>query len=258
MVRNTGTLPLFVEGVSIGGADAGAFAIITDACTGTRVAPGAGCTIRVRFDATGTGPRSAQLLVDDNADGATIPTLSGITQPAAAPAPAPVIEHLDRGTSDAAGGALLEITGAGFSGGTVVRFGETLATTTVLRYDRLRVVIPPHAPGTVTLTVQTAAGTSAPAAFTYLAPAKPQPQASPPAGQPDQASAGGCVVPRLHGRRLHGARRALHKAGCRLGSVRHTTRRKGPRHAKVVAQSMRAGTRLPAGAAVDVTTRKRP
>jgi Kelch motif/Galactose oxidase, central domain len=85
-VSNTGALSLWVDGVGVGGADAGAFAIVADGCGGTRVAAGASCTVRVRFTATGApGARAAQLTLADNADGATAPALRATVAPEPAP-----------------------------------------------------------------------------------------------------------------------------------------------------------------------------
>lgn len=65
----------------------------------------------------------------------------------------------------------------------------------------------------------------------------------------------GCVVPRLLGRKLGGARHALNAAGCRLGTVKR--KHAGPRRrGRVIRQSLRTGTTRPAGTAVAVTIGK--
>lgn len=65
-----------------------------------------------------------------------------------------------------------------------------------------------------------------------------------------------CVVPKLNGDSLQGARRALHRAHCTLGKVR------GPRahsqHLVVISQGARSGRRLAPGATVAVTLGARP
>jgi len=168
--------------------------------------------------------------------------------------PGPTIATVDRAHATTAGGGVVTITGGNFADGTVARFGDVVAPTTVLRYDRLQAVVPPHAAGVVALTVRNALGTSAPVMFTYVEPGS----AAAAAGEratPDAARA--CVVPGLRGRSVAGARRMLAGAGCRLGHVRRTTARRGARRARVIAQAPRAGTSLEAGAAVDVTTRRR-
>ena len=65
----------------------------------------------------------------------------------------------------------------------------------------------------------------------------------------------GCVVPRLLGKKLRGARLALKAAGCRLGTIKQ--RHAGPRRrGRVIRQSLRTGATRPAGAAVAVTIGK--
>ena len=65
-VSSTGTKPLQVSAVSLGGADPGQYAVTLDTCTGQAVAPGATCTVAVAFDPTRVGPASARLRVDSN------------------------------------------------------------------------------------------------------------------------------------------------------------------------------------------------
>ena len=202
-------------------------------------------------DATATGVQ-----VTEGANAGHGSAVITFTPPPAAPAPpappAPVIATVDRAQSPTAGGGVVTITGGGFAEGTVARFGDVVAPTTVLRYDRLQAVVPPHAAGVVALTVRNALGTSAPVMFTYV---EPGPSEAGERATPDAGRA--CVVPGLRGRSVAGARRMLAGAGCRLGHVRRTTARRGARRARVIAQAPRAGTSLEAGAAVDVTTRRR-
>jgi Tol biopolymer transport system component len=68
-VTSTGVVPLAVSGVTIGGADAASFAILSDKCTGRQLAPGATCPIVVGVTATTAGQLAAQLLVADSAPG---------------------------------------------------------------------------------------------------------------------------------------------------------------------------------------------
>ncbi len=56
--------------VALTGANKAQFAIAADGCTGKTVQPGAGCPVRVRFNPTGTGARSATLTVS-GASGST-------------------------------------------------------------------------------------------------------------------------------------------------------------------------------------------
>src|SRR5690242_20457879 len=65
----------------------------------------------------------------------------------------------------------------------------------------------------------------------------------------------GCVVPRLLGRKVGRARRALHAAGCRLGTIKR--RQAGPRRrGRVIRQSIGTGATRPTGTAVAVTVGK--
>jgi hypothetical protein len=69
-----------------------------------------------------------------------------------------------------------------------------------------------------------------------------------------------CLVPKLRGRTLASARRALEPSGCRLGSVTRTksvTRGKARRRAVVRRQSPAAGTTVPAGSRVALALGKR-
>jgi len=59
-IRNSGTAVANVQSVSIAGADAGDFAIVSDACTGTALAPGDACTLDVS-----TSPQTAGALTAD-------------------------------------------------------------------------------------------------------------------------------------------------------------------------------------------------
>jgi hypothetical protein len=66
---------------------------------------------------------------------------------------------------------------------------------------------------------------------------------------PQKGAAKECVVPRLHGKTLREARRALAAASCRLGGI---SRRRGAKKLVVRWQRPRPGRRLPAGAPVAV------
>ncbi|MBI5106230.1 MAG: PASTA domain-containing protein, partial [Solirubrobacterales bacterium] len=64
-----------------------------------------------------------------------------------------------------------------------------------------------------------------------------------------------CVVPRLSGLTVTGARRALSRARCTLGKVTRRRSRKG-RRGRVLRQGATPGARLKAGARVAVTVRR--
>ena len=93
-VTNSGTEPVTVTGVSLGGADAAHFERLTGQptdCTGTTtLAIGETCKLRARFDPSSAGGRSATITVTSNAPDVTV-ALSGTgTQTAALLAPTAV------------------------------------------------------------------------------------------------------------------------------------------------------------------------
>jgi hypothetical protein len=96
-------------------------------------------------------------------------TLTITLGPWAATGPVVTGVHADAGPT--AGGTQVIITGCGFAGVTGVSFGSTPATRFTLRADgTLSATAPPHAAGTVHVTVTTPAGTSATSSadqFTY-------------------------------------------------------------------------------------------
>ena len=82
--------------------------------------------------------------------------------------------------------------------------------------------------------------------------APPQTQSQP---QAPATPAKKCVVPKLKGKTVAAARRALAAANCKLGKV---TRRGRGRPGRVRSFSPKAGTSLPAGATVPVVVSRRP
>ena len=101
----------------------------------------------------------------------------------------------------------------------------------------------------VPISVTTIAGTAISSQpFAYQAAGPPAPVA--PMATPVAVSH--CVVPNLAGKKLNASRRAIKAADCKLGKI---TKRKGvkPVSAKVVGQSKKPGTVLPAGSVVKVT-----
>jgi hypothetical protein len=75
-VRNDGTTPLDLSGVSIAGADLDQFALAGDECTGETLAPGTECLVRVRFAPDSGGAKAAKLRIASKA-GTFLATLSG-------------------------------------------------------------------------------------------------------------------------------------------------------------------------------------
>lgn len=101
---------------------------------------------QVSFKMTGTGP------------------LTSIANPVNA-TPLPIVASVSPATDVAAGGKLILLRGAFFTGATAVKFGTTSATAfTVVDSTTIAVNAPAHAAGTLNVTVTTPNGTSATAA----------------------------------------------------------------------------------------------
>ncbi|WP_210491497.1 kelch repeat-containing protein [Patulibacter sp. SYSU D01012] len=77
VVRNDGPERLWTTGVAVEGADAGDFTVVREDCTDGPVTAGDDCVVRVRFAPTATGPRTARLALDDNAETSAAPALTG-------------------------------------------------------------------------------------------------------------------------------------------------------------------------------------
>jgi YVTN family beta-propeller protein len=65
-LQNTSSAAISISSVAIGGANAGDFSVVGNAC-GTSVAAGAACAITVRFTPTAAGTRTASAVITDNA-----------------------------------------------------------------------------------------------------------------------------------------------------------------------------------------------
>jgi hypothetical protein len=76
-------------------------------------------------------------------------------------APPPSVRTLSPSAGSATKGAVITVNGTGFTGTTAVTLGGTPVAFTVMSDSSLRVTVPAGAAGTYTLTVETAAGTSA-------------------------------------------------------------------------------------------------
>jgi hypothetical protein len=88
VVRNAGIEPIETGQIAIVGADLDQFALAGDECTGATIAPGAECTLRVRFAPDSAGAKSATLRV--GIPGGTLTAaLTGTATPAPAKSPAP-------------------------------------------------------------------------------------------------------------------------------------------------------------------------
>ena len=132
------------------------------------------------------------------------------------------------------GGRGVSITGQGFIGASAVRFGGVSARSFTVKSDTLITAISPAAsPGTVDVTVTTAGAQS--------------PRSSADRFTFNQV----CVVPKLKGKTLKKAKKALKTAHCRLGEVKP----KGETTGKVKKQKPKAGTVLPVGSKVNIRLR---
>ena len=117
--------------------------------------------------------------------------------------PAPSIEKLENFSGSVAGGTKVTIKGDDLNGASEVKFGKKAATSfTVDSENQITAVAPKSSiAGLVHITVTTLAGTSAERRsdrFEYL----------------------GCVVPKLKGKTRKAAKKALARAGCKLGKVK--------------------------------------
>lgn len=98
---------------------------------------------------------------------------------------------------------------------------------------------------------------STPSTTTTGAASEPATTGNPTATTPLTAPAAvkPCVVPRLVGKTLAQAKRALRKAGCRVGKAKKQNSKKRKK-GRIVKQRYKAGTKLPAGTKVPLTISK--
>ena len=143
---------------------------------------------------------------------------------------APAVTSVAPAKGPRTGGTSVTITGQNFTGATAVSFGGVPAKSFTVESDAsIAAVAPAAAAGSVDVTVTTPFGrstTSTADRFTF-----------------EQV----CVVPKLTGKTLKAAKKALRKAHCGLGKVT------GPKTGKVRHQSRKRGKSLPAGTKVNVT-----
>jgi hypothetical protein len=168
---------------------------------------------------------------------------------------APSVISISPASGPSGGGAVVSLTGTHLGEVSAVSFGSTPATFTLVSETQLFAVAPPGAAGAVSVSVVNAAGTAAaPQTFTYLAP---PPETTAPGSSAPGAGGGGksprvgsCVVPRLEGKKLKAGRKAIAKAGCKLGKVTKTGAR--TKRGRVVRQQPKAGTTRATGSKVNV------
>jgi hypothetical protein len=168
-------------------------------------------------------------------DNATVPP-SGIVEGkeielSAEVQPTPAIDSVAPDYGPVAGGTKVKVVGTDFGAASAVMFGETPAAGYTVDSDtQITATAPKSAKvGAVDVTVTTIAGTS-------------------PVGKPDRFYYEGCRVPKLKGKSLKAARKALYRADCALGAVKRAKGRRG----RVVKQRPRPGKVLASGSRVTV------
>ncbi|HVO55981.1 MAG TPA: IPT/TIG domain-containing protein [Solirubrobacterales bacterium] len=147
--------------------------------------------------------------------------------------PPPSLTALNGAKGSVKGGTSVTLTGTNLAEVKGVSFGSTAATFTVTSETQITAKVPAAKKlGKVPVTVTTVAGTaSSPTSFEYQ----------------------GCKVPNLSGKKLKPAKKALKKAGCKLGTVKLTgdaTNKTGkvikqnPKSGKILAPSAKVGVKL--------------
>jgi hypothetical protein len=148
--------------------------------------------------------------------------------------PPPTFTALSPNTGSIKGGTSVLISGTNLIEVSAVRFGAVPAASFVVQSENLISAVAPagSAPGPVDVTITTPAGTT-------------------PVTAADQFAYTACVVPKLTGKKLKGAKKRIRKAGCKVGIVKKL----GGATAKtgvVVKQSPKAGKVLAPGTKVNV------
>ena len=127
-IANTGSAPLHVTGLAVGGANAGDFAVAADGCSGAAVAPGSACSVDVRFTPGDLGARAATLSFTANTTPSAANSVAlagtGVRAPTTLAADAPAFGGVTVGAPGASlnvavtntGGAPLVVTGAAIGG----------------------------------------------------------------------------------------------------------------------------------------------
>ena len=149
--------------------------------------------------------------------------------------PTPAVSLLEPDFGPVAGGTSVKITGTDFNAASAVKFGTVPATGFTVESDTQITAIAPHSTkvGAVDVTVTTLAGTS-------------------PTVRADRYFYEGCVVPKLKGKKLKPAKKALGRADCKLGKVKRAEGKPD----KVIKQNPKPGKVLKSGSKVSVTVGK--
>jgi len=172
-------------------------------------------------------------------DGATVAPSGGVAgqeiELSAEVQPAPAITSITPDFGSVVGGTSVKITGTNLGAASAVKFGEVAATSFKAESETQITAIAPASTkvGPVDVTATTLAGTS-------------------PAVKDDLFYYEGCVVPKLKGKKVKAAKKALGRADCKAGTI---TRRKG-KPGKVIKQNPKPGKVLAPGTKVKLTVGK--
>jgi PASTA domain/IPT/TIG domain len=172
-------------------------------------------------------------------DGATVPPRPPVAgreiELSAEVQPTPAITLVSPDFGPVTGGTGVTITGTNLNGASAVKFGTVPATSfTVESETQITAVAPPSvAVGSVDVSATTLAGTS-------------------PTTRSDEFFYQGCTVPKLKGKTLKQAKKAIGRGGCKLGKV---TRHNG-KPGKVLHQSPKPGKVLAPRTKVNLTVGK--
>lgn len=149
--------------------------------------------------------------------------------------PAPAIASITPDFGSVVGGTSVKITGTNLAAASAVKFGTVPATSFKVESETEITAIAPASTtvGSVDVTATTLAGTSATV-------------------DDDRFFYEGCVVPKLKGKKVKAAKKALGRADCKTGQI---TRRKG-KPGKVIKQSLKPGKVLAPGTKVKLTVGK--
>lgn len=149
--------------------------------------------------------------------------------------PAPAITSIAPAFGPVTGGATVTISGTNLTAASAVKFGSTTATGfTVDSETQITATAPPSTKvGPVDVTVTTLAGTS-------------------PTVNDDRFTYQGCVVPKLKGKTLKTAKKAIRRANCKVGKVQRRNGKPG----KVIRQNPRPRKVLAPGSKVKITVGK--
>jgi hypothetical protein len=285
--KNAGSGSLKIGSLELTGPGDDEFGISADGCSSTTLPSGQSCEIEVFFEAATAGPRDAELVVNTNTLGGT--TVVDLTGEGVAPlkelsiSPAEwsfgsvkvgasasshtfVVENTGNQPVVASAAELagpdvsaFSLSSAGCAGQTL-RPGETCEITagfapTSKGAKNAELTIGGEGSGvTPALAMLTGTGTEDEATGTGTGGGGGAAQSTgttPATGQSAPVSPPSCKVPKLKGKKLEGAKKALRAANCKLGKVTKTKGVTG-KTGKVVKQSVKTGAQKTAGTKVNV------